>query len=150
VKDPHARDLLWDHTRDANNRVAGNSLVGLHLLGEERVVGSVLTMANNPLPEFRWTAAWAMSKIGSPQFVPPLNSMIKDDNPGVRRSALKALASIHKEVRHEEAQKEKLAQASSLDEVPKEQVDLLEQGPTTKPDSSLRLDGTSFSYRSPR
>ena len=98
---PKSRTLLWEHTNDEHNRVAGNCFVGLHLLGEEKVGPSLANLANHPKAAFRATCCWAMGKIADSQSLQHLQMLIKDEDAGVRSAALKALLYI----RQEEAKK---------------------------------------------
>ena len=56
-----ARGLFREASRDVNNRVAGNALLGLYLLGDTSAVPQILKMAAQPDPLFRATAAWKRS-----------------------------------------------------------------------------------------
>ena len=88
---------MCEHTRDGNNRVAGNAVFGLHILGNEKAIPSVLSMATLS----------SLSSAGPPHgpcreseirsLCLRSTQMIKDDNPGVRRAALRALIDIHQE-----------------------------------------------------
>ena len=97
LESPKSRLLLWDHTSDHQNRVAGNSVVGLHLLGEEKTGEMLSTMAKHSQPTFRATSCWAMGKIGSSEFLPQLQNLIKDDDSKVRGAALNAMLKIRKD-----------------------------------------------------
>jgi hypothetical protein len=77
--------------------VAGNAVFGLHVVGEPKAAPTVNRMAHRIEPEFRWTSAWLMAKIGREEHVAELKQMIKDEHPGVRRAALKALVGIRQE-----------------------------------------------------
>ena len=103
LESPKSRTLLWDHTRDQHNRVAGNSMVGLHLLGEEKIGQMLSTMANHPKAAFRATSCWAMGKTGNSQSLPQLQTMVKDEDSKVRSAALKAMLKIRKEEARKQA-----------------------------------------------
>lgn len=103
LESPKSRILLWDHTRDPHNRVAGNSIVGLHLLGEEKIPEMLCTMANHPEAAFRATSCWTMGKIGNSDCLPELQTMIKDEDSKVRSAALNAMLKIRKEEARKQA-----------------------------------------------
>ena len=97
VNSPPARALMHEASRDIDHRVVANALVGLYMLdGMEAVAQSVETMAASPAPPFRAAAAFAMGQIGESQLVPLLSQMMKDPNPQVRSSVLRALVRIRK------------------------------------------------------
>jgi hypothetical protein len=92
-----ARNLLAEHTSDSNNRVAGNAVLGLHILGERQAIPAVVELSNMPQPEFRVTSAWAMNRMGCPDFTPHLKALVKDQDSRVRNAALRALVNIRRE-----------------------------------------------------
>lgn len=92
-----AKALFTAYVRDSDNRVAGNALFGLHLIGEE-TKSDLLEMSTDGRANFRRTAAWTMGKIGDAHFVDILKGMIHDDDPAVRGTALRALVNIRFEL----------------------------------------------------
>lgn len=94
VDSPQAGELLEWATRDGNNRVAGNALVGLYRMGESASLARLAKMAGHDVPGFRRTAAWAMGETGDPRFSEVLGRMIADDNGAVRKSAFAAVRRI--------------------------------------------------------
>jgi len=68
VDTDQARELLEWATRDGNNRVAGNALVGLYRMGESATLARLAKMAGHDVPGFRRTAAWSMGETGDPRF----------------------------------------------------------------------------------
>lgn len=88
--DATARELLWQYQHDENDRVVGNALLGLHLLGEPKVPELVKEMLQDSRPAFRGTAAWVMGEIGEAEFVGPLEAAMADDNMAVRLAAKRA------------------------------------------------------------
>lgn len=88
--------LLEECTLDANNRVAGNALVGLHLAKHPEVATKALEMSNADDPARRSSAAWAMGKIGSACFTGRLTEMLRDSDARVRSTALRSLARIRR------------------------------------------------------
>jgi HEAT repeat protein len=91
---PYARKIMQECVQDNHNRVAGNALFGLHLLGHKDVCRHLQDMMKDPRAEFRSTAAWVMGKAGSREFMDPLLKLAEDQVEGVRRTAQQALASI--------------------------------------------------------
>lgn len=96
VNTPPAARLLEDCTRDRNNRVVGNALVGLHIVGSTEVRKEVVTISRNIKAELRSTAAWAMGKIATPEFAPRLTELIRDEHPQVRGCALRSLIQLRR------------------------------------------------------
>jgi hypothetical protein len=92
---PSAVDLFENCVDDRNNRVVGNSLVGLHIVGREEAREEVMSMSKSSVAEVRSTAAWAMGRIVTPAFAPRLRELIVDDNNQVRSMALKSLKDLH-------------------------------------------------------
>jgi HEAT repeat protein len=108
-----ARKSMWRCLKDQNNRVAGNALMGLHLLGEQRVIALVKEMLRDPREAFRWTAAWVMGQIAIPDFFECLVQARTDSSPGVRRAAGRALVALrHLVVAREERKEAKAARAA--------------------------------------
>ena len=91
---PSVQSQLWASLKDKNNRVVGNALIGLHHLGEPAVKEFVKRMIEDLRPPFRWTAAWVMGKIGSPEFIEDLERALQDKEPHVRSAAEQALHAI--------------------------------------------------------
>jgi hypothetical protein len=98
IQTPFARRTMWACLQDPNNRVSGNALLGLHLLGEGSVVGLVEQMLHDERPLFRGTAAWVMGQIGKTEFRDSLQGALKDPELGVRQAARRALKTIHQAV----------------------------------------------------
>jgi len=96
VQHSYARSAYEECLGDANNRVVGNALLGLHLLGDAAVSPRVVTMARDGRPLFRSTAAWVMGQIANPAHVENLHALMRDDTPGVRSEALRSLFSIRR------------------------------------------------------
>lgn len=96
VKAPGVPDLLKAALRDPNNRVVGNALVGLYLLGDPAAATLLREMAQHPSPAFRATAAWAMGFLEDPQFLAALAALRHDPEPIVHRNVLRSLARIRK------------------------------------------------------
>jgi len=82
---------------DENNRVYGNALVGLYLRGDRNCSARVRHLAEDKRPVYRQTAAWVMGKVGDPEFVPVLESLLADPAPDVRRSAADAIEKLREQ-----------------------------------------------------
>jgi hypothetical protein len=91
VDTPANRKCLWDALKDENNRVAGNALLGLHMLREPATDKLVKQMLCEARPQFRRTAAWLMGKIARPEFAECLRQAQGDPDPGVRQAIKRAL-----------------------------------------------------------
>ena len=121
------RPILFELLNDGNNRVAGNALIALHLLGETDLVHSHLDkMARHPIGLFRATGAWAMARIADARFVPILTSMLKDEDAMVRTRSLASLAAIRRALKEHQGQP---LPAPSPIRLPSEVI--LEEGPST-------------------
>jgi HEAT repeats len=95
VDTPFARNCLRQSLNDGDNRVAGNALFGLHLLGEQAVDRQAEQMLGDSRPNFRRTAAWVMGRIGKPEFVKALERAAQEDeDAGVRETAARTLAAF--------------------------------------------------------
>jgi hypothetical protein len=88
------RAVLRAATKDPNNRVLGNALLGLYRLGDVSVIGRVLALSAHPAPLFRSTAAWVMGETGDPRFLPALAKMIRETDTKARHSVFRAIARL--------------------------------------------------------
>lgn len=88
------RELLESAARDADDRVAGNALLGLYRLGECTAIPDILAMAGNASAMFRSTAAWVMGESGDTRFSEAAAAMLRDADPVVRKRAFWALDPI--------------------------------------------------------
>jgi hypothetical protein len=79
---------------DENNRVLGNAIVGLHMLGDQSVKWRIRHLTKDRRPAFRQTAAWVIGRVGAPEFASLLEGLLVDPNQGVRQSAESALESL--------------------------------------------------------
>jgi len=89
-----ARELLHFAALDPHNRVAGNALLGLYLLGDCSTISEILKMATHESSLFRSTAAWIMGETGDPRFTEALAGLIKDSDSVVRKRSFAALVQI--------------------------------------------------------
>ncbi len=89
-----ARELLITATRDGNNRVAGNALLALYLLGDTSVIPELLKMTDHGSALFRSSAAWVMGETGDPRFAESLARMLREPNAALRGRAMTSLGKI--------------------------------------------------------
>jgi hypothetical protein len=89
-----ARKTLLDALHDPYNRVVGNALLGLHMLGDKTVPEHLERMIRDDRANFRSTAAWVMGRTGDQRYGPELEAALTDPDPGVRKSAVRALAAL--------------------------------------------------------
>jgi hypothetical protein len=94
VETPEARTLLNFAANDANNRVAGNALLGLYYVGEASVLGEITKLAGHESALSRATAAWVMGETGDARFTDSLRRLISEADPTVRKRAFAALSRI--------------------------------------------------------
>lgn len=92
---PPARECMREALQDENNRVAGNALMGLHLLQEPNTARLVEQMLSDARLKFRRTAAWLM-EVSPTRFLDHLLRAAADEDPGVRQTAAAALAVLRK------------------------------------------------------
>ncbi len=102
---PDARGLLQKALQDPHNRVAGNAVLGLYLLGDCSIIPELLKMSESGAPLRRSTATWVMGETGDPRFLNAIQERLRDADPMVRRRAYWALSRI-------KAAAAKLAQAA--------------------------------------
>lgn len=79
---------------DASNRVVGNAIVGLQLLGDARSIQATVDLAQHESLLFRATAAWVMGRSKDPRYLPHLETMLEDAQGQLRKSVFNALSSI--------------------------------------------------------
>ena len=89
-----AREMLHKAASDANNRVAGNAMLGLYRMGDTSVIPLLLKMAEHPRRWSRATAAWAMGMTENPRFTRALARLVTEPIVVVRARAFKALGQI--------------------------------------------------------
>jgi hypothetical protein len=126
---------------DSHNRVAGNALVGLHIGGRENAIEQILEMSHDWRPDRRITSAWAMGRLATDCFAGRLAEMIRDEDPGVRGMALRALVLIRKTSPVPADPKEQDVEAVEA-AVPEDPISAQEPDLVTAID--VRLDGRNF------
>jgi hypothetical protein len=96
VRTPFALRILRKCSGDENNRVVGNALVGMWMLGERTVPRFVQRLMYDRRPEFRQTGAWVIGMVRDPEMVPLLETALTDPHQGVRQTAMNAIAKFQK------------------------------------------------------
>lgn len=152
LKSSDAVRIMEECVDDSNNRVAGNALVGLHLAGSPDVIMKTILMSMESDPARRSAAAWVMGKIGDPEFVESLKSLMRDPSPQVRSTAVRSLGQISRaETKRLEAQAEQerlLAQQAAEQAAASHHAPHHEEHGAPEPlnlpvpNFELRLDGT--------
>ncbi len=94
VETGEALTLLKFAASDANNRVAGNALLGLYYLGEADVLADITKLAGHESALFRSTSAWIMGETGDSRFTDSLRRLITEADPVVRKRAFAAIGRI--------------------------------------------------------
>ena len=93
--DPNeARRVFRKALDDSNNRVIGNALVGLYLMGEPGCIERIVAMSKHADTKFRQTAVWVMQRTGDPAFIPVLSELVRDGEATLRLKGRQALARI--------------------------------------------------------
>jgi hypothetical protein len=89
------QQLLVEHLKDPNGRVAGNAAVGLYRMGMVEIVRTRLSqMASSEDATIRCSAAWAIGQVKDGTLFEVLNRLRTDPESRVRWHALKSLCSI--------------------------------------------------------
>ncbi len=88
--------MFRDNVADGNNRVAGNAVLGLYLLGDTASFSLIYEMAVHREARFRNTCAWLMGKVRDPRFSQMLSGFMSDPDETVRRQALKSLGEVRR------------------------------------------------------
>ena len=128
---PPAVQLLEKCTEDKNNRVMGNALVGLHVVGHRSIETELTSLSRGLSADRRCTSAWVMGKIGQERWTEALTAMVKDEHPQVRGMALRSLLEIRRHDTPVETGEDELAS------VEQENAD-------ADPSSGVASDGSSY------
>ena len=156
LESPAAVELLEECAVDGNNRVLGNSLLGLHLAGRREVEQRVLDLAGAGKYQLRSTGAWVMGQIGTGDCVARLTQLVRDEHPQVRNTALRSLLELRRaESKSPLAIAERAAQADAEVAVERaiEAIQAIVPGGETSVKQSkahpfdIRLDGSAFKVR---
>jgi hypothetical protein len=77
--------------QDENNRVQGNAIIGLHMLGDQNVNWRIRQLTKDLRSAYRQTAAWVIGRVKDPELTPLLEGLLVDPDARVRQSAENAL-----------------------------------------------------------
>jgi len=94
VESEDCRQVFLEALDDPANRVVGNGILGLYLLGLPAAIGSILTMIAHTDDAFRTTALWLIGEIGDLRFLPVVARLIKDSTPALRPYVFRAFAKL--------------------------------------------------------
>jgi hypothetical protein len=94
LESPEGRALMQGAMRDPNNRVAGNAILGLYMIGDCSTIPEMLRLAVSDVAFSRSTAAWLMGETGNPRFLDVVAELLRDADPVVRKRAFWALGRI--------------------------------------------------------
>ena len=86
----NVRQLLWEASRDRNNRVVVNALLGLCKAGDRGAFARLVALADSTDPRLRSGAAWAMGETGDPEFAASLEKLAQDADERVAALAARA------------------------------------------------------------
>jgi hypothetical protein len=84
VESEDCRHVFLDALNDPANRVVGNSIRGLYMLGMPSAIGLILTILAHADDGFRKTGMWLMGEIGDLRFLPVLARSMKESTPALR------------------------------------------------------------------
>jgi hypothetical protein len=88
------RDLLQSMRLDPDNRVAGNAILGLYLLGDHNMIAEIWRRSTDQSARSRATAAWVMGETGDPRFTELVAGMLRDPVANVRKRAFSAIEKL--------------------------------------------------------
>jgi hypothetical protein len=94
VESEDCRQVFESALDDPANRVVGNALLGLYLLGASAAIGLILKMVAHQDQGFRRTAIWVMGETGDLRFLDALSGLMKDSEPPLRPYAFRAFAKL--------------------------------------------------------
>ena len=100
---PEARLTMRKCLLDANERVVGNAVFGLHLLREADSVQLLERMLADKRPAFRATGAYLAGRIDTPEVHALLRRAKNDGEPCVRLAAKQSMVKLRRSARIEEA-----------------------------------------------
>ncbi|HEY4363635.1 MAG TPA: HEAT repeat domain-containing protein [Bryobacteraceae bacterium] len=86
----NVRQLLWEASRDRNNRVMVNALLGLCKAGDRGAFARLAALSDSPNPRVRSGAAWAMGETGDAAFAATIEKLAQDTDEGVAGIAARA------------------------------------------------------------
>lgn len=89
-------EVILPLLNDSHNRVRSNAAMALWKLGGTLSILTIKQMLRSAHKAMRASAAYALGEIGALQFAELLQDMANDQDPDVRKCAIKALAKIRK------------------------------------------------------
>ncbi len=95
-KDPALAEVILPLLNDSHNRVRSNAAMAIWRLGGTLSVLTLKQMLRSSQKSMRASAAYALGEIGALQFGELLQDVANDQDPDVRKGAIKALAKIRK------------------------------------------------------
>ena len=99
INSDFVHQIFRNNIGDENNRVAGNAVLGLYLVGDCSSIPLIFDLMRHPDARFRNTCAWIMGRTGDPRFSQSISEMINDCDEVVRAQAFKGLSEIRKALR---------------------------------------------------
>jgi HEAT repeat protein len=143
---PAAVEILEKCADDRSNRVLGNALVGLHIVGHRSIDSELMALSKTASADRRSTAAWAMGRVANGQWTGELTRMVKDDHPLVRSMAIRSLLAMRRtENVNPEIAVARMAKAAP--EVKEEAIRLASQVVGVVSPASMQLKGASVRMR---
>jgi HEAT repeats len=94
VESEDCRQVFLTALDDPANRVVGNAILGLYLLGVPSAIGLILKMLTHPDDLFRQTGLWLIGEIGDLRFLPVLARLMKESAPALRPHVFRAFANL--------------------------------------------------------
>ena len=94
VESEDCHQVFLNALGDPANRVVGNGILGLYLLGVPSAIGSTLTMIAHPDDNFRRTGIWLMGEMGDMRFLPVLVRLMKESTPALRPYVFRTFAKL--------------------------------------------------------
>jgi HEAT repeat protein len=89
---PEAETVMLRALGDPHHRVAINAAYGLYLINPQKYLTQVEAFVGHPQPGHRLAAAWLIRKIGDPSLLCLLRTLVRDEDPDVRRISFRTLA----------------------------------------------------------
>jgi HEAT repeats len=99
INSDFVQQIFRNNANDENNRVAGNAVLGLYLLGDTSAIPLIHELARHPDSRFRNTSAWLMGRTGDPRFAQSFSELMNDPDELVRAQAFKGLGEVRKALR---------------------------------------------------
>jgi HEAT repeats len=100
INSDFVHQIFRNNVADENNRVAGNAILGLYMLGDTAAIPLIHELARHPDSRFRNTCAWVMGRTGDPRFAQSFSELMNDPDELVRAQAFKGLGEVRKALRN--------------------------------------------------